>query len=363
MVAPWLVRSAPRDDDGSVPRRSHRLRDVAEQAGLSVATVDRVLHGRAGASPRAVRAVETALVELDRQTTRLRLSRRTLLVDVVLDAPPRFRDAVRTATEESLTTIRPATVRARFHEHDGADPTELARVVDRLGAGGRVSHGLVLKAPDDPEVAAAVGRAAERGIPTVTLVTDLAGSGRVAYVGLDNRAAGATAAYLLGAFLRGHDGAVLASVSHRAFQGEQERVEGFVERLHAADPRREVLRVGDAHGDDDAMAEVVAAALARRPDIAGVYSMGGGNGGITRALEQAGRAGVPFLGHDLDADNRVLLRTGVLTAVLHHDLRADLRAGLVQLLRAHRVVPGAPTSTRSAPQVVTPWNLPPRLRP
>ena len=52
----------------------------------------------------------------------------------------------------------------------------------------------------------------------------------------------------------------------------------------------------------------------------------------------------------------------MLTAVLHHDLRADLRAALTQLLRAHRLLPGAPASVRSAPQVVTPWNVPPRLR-
>jgi len=66
--------------------------------------------------------------------------------------------------------------------------------------------------------------------------------------------------------------------------------------------------------------------------------------------------------HDLDSDNLPLLRSGALTAVLHHDLRADLRAGLTQVLRAHRLVPGAPTSLPSPPQVVTPWNVPPRLR-
>ena len=101
------------------------------------------------------------------------------------------------ATEEALSSARPATVRARFRASEGASPEEVAAAVDRVGAGGRVSHGLVLKAPDDPEVAAAVRRAGERGIPTVTLVTDVGGSGRVAYVGLDNAAAGATAAYLL----------------------------------------------------------------------------------------------------------------------------------------------------------------------
>ena len=341
----------------------HRIRDVADQSGLSPATVDRVLHGRPGVSPRAVRAVEAALLELDRQAAQVRLSRRALFVDVVLDAPGRFRDAVRSATEEALGSVRPATVRARFHESDGADPGTTAGLVDGLGAAGRVSHGLVLKAPDDERVAGAVRRAAARGIPAVTLVTDVAGSGRVAYVGLDNAAAGATAAYLLSLLLRGRPGPVLASLSHRAFLGEQERVESFRARLAATDPEREVVVVGDVHGDDTAMEGVVDEALAAHPGVAGVYSMGGGNAGIARALARRGLAGVPFLGHDLDADNVPLLRAGVLTAVLHHDLRADLRAGLAQLVRAHGLLPGAPTSVPSAPQVVTPWNIPPRLRP
>ncbi|MGG5258933.1 LacI family DNA-binding transcriptional regulator [Phycicoccus avicenniae] len=345
-----------------MPRTGHRVRDVAEQCGLSTATVDRVLHGRAGASPRAVRAVEEALLELDRQATQLRLARRTVFVDVVLDAPGRFRDAVRTATEETLPALRPATVRARFRMGGGAAPEAVAALVDAVGTGGRVSHGLLLKAPDHPAVAAAVRRAGARGIPTVTLVTDVAGSGRVAYAGLDNVAAGATAAHLLSAVLRGAPGPVLATVSHRAFLGEQERLVSFEEGLAVTDPGREVLRAGDVHGADEPMAEAVAAVLARRPDVAGVYSMGGGNAGTARALAAAGLAGIPFVGHDLDADNLPLLRSGVLTAVLHHDLRADLRTALTQLLRAQDLLPGAPASEPSSPQVVTPWNIPPRLR-
>ena len=178
-------------------RRSHRVRDVAEQAGVSEATVDRVLNGRPGVSARAVRAVEAAVLELERQQSQVRLSRRTLLVDVVVDAPGRFRDAVTAAVEEALPSARPATVRARFTMSEGATPEQLATVVDAVGTGGRVSAGLVLKAPDHPAVAAAVRRARERDIPTVTLVTDVTGSERVAYVGLDNAAAGATAAYLV----------------------------------------------------------------------------------------------------------------------------------------------------------------------
>ena len=207
-------------------------------------------------------------------------------------------------------------------------------------------------------------RAADRGIPTVTLVTDVGRSGRVAYVGLDNAAAGATAAFLLARLTAGRPGVVLAGLSHRAFLGEQERWVAFRDRLAVEDPGREVEEVGRRPR--------------RRRGHRGSWSrersrVGSGCAastrwaGATRASPRRSRLPVsgplPFVGHDLDADNLALLRTGVLTAVLHHDLRADLRAALTQLLRAHRLLPGAPTSVPSAPQVVTPWNVPPRLRP
>ncbi|MGO7845227.1 substrate-binding domain-containing protein, partial [Rhizobium johnstonii] len=48
------------------------------------------------------------------------------------------------------------------------------------------------------DVAAAVARADAAGIPVVTLVNDLPNSASIAYAGADNRAAGETAAYLIG---------------------------------------------------------------------------------------------------------------------------------------------------------------------
>lgn len=342
-------------------RRSHRVRDVAEQAGLSAATVDRVLNARPGVSARAVRAVETALAELDRQASAVHLSRRSVVVDVVLDAPGRFRRAVHDAAREAVGMLGSATVRARFHDVEGATPRALAHLVDGFGSGGRVSHGILLKAPDDEHVAGAVRRALDRGIPTVTLVTDIAACGRVAYAGLDNAAAGATAAYLLGHLAGSRPGVLVATLSHRTFMGERERLAAFRARLTAGAPGLDVVLVGDLRGEDEATERAVARALEHGPSVAGVYSMGGGNTGVVRALAAAGTAGVPFVAHDLDADNLALLRTGAITAVLHHDLRTDLRSALTQLLRAHGLVPGAPTTVRSAPQVVTPWNIPPRL--
>ena len=345
------------------PQRSHshRVRDIAEQSGLSQATIDRVLHGRPGASARAVRAVEQAVLDLDRQQTQLRLAARTLLLDVVVQAPSRFSSAVRAALEDELPALRPAAVRARFHLRENADVDAAVELLDGLGRRGRVSHGVVLKAPDDPAVAAAVGRLAQRGIPVVTLVTDVRDSARVAYVGLDNAAAGATAAYLVSQVLGDRPGDVLLTLSRSFFFGERERAEAFTATLERFAPGRRVHTITDSDGLDATMGTLVADLLRSRAEVRSVYSVGGGNRAIASAFTAAGRGPRVFIGHDLDEDNLDLLRSGVLTAVLHHDLHADMRNGVRQLMRAHRLVPGAPTSVAANVEVVTAYNIPPRI--
>lgn len=339
------------------------MRDLAQQAGLSEATVDRVLHHRPGVSARAVRAVEQAGLELDRQQSQVRLAGRPIIVDVVMQAPSRFSGAVREALETELPGLRPAAMRARFDLREQADVAAAVAAIDAVGRGGRVSHGLLLKAPDEPEVAAAVQRLSARGIPVVTLVTDVRDSGRVAYVGLDNGAAGRTAAYLMSRWVpRARPGTVLLTMSRAEFRGEWERASAFREALATGAPDLRVKEVADADGLDDAMAARVAEAIGGEDLVLGVYSVGGGNRAIVRELERAGAQAV-VIGHDLDADNVELLRTGRLDVVLHHDLRADMRAALRQILRHHRLLPGAPTSVLASVQVVTPHSIPARLAP
>lgn len=358
--------TAPGAAPGARSRKAsgaHRVRDIAEQAGLSAATVDRVLHSRASVSARAVRAVEQAVLDLDSQQSQLRLGARTLLLDVVMQAPVRFSRAVRHALEAELPAARPGAVRARFHVREAADAEAAAADLDRLGTRGRTSHGVLLKAPDQPEVAAAVHRLLARGIPVVTLVTDVRDSGRVAYIGLDNAAAGATAAYLVSQWLPDAPGDVLLTLSRSVFFGERERAEAFRATLGRLAPERQVVTVADSDGLDETMRALVAAALREHPRLCAVYSVGGGNRATAGAFSASGRPCRVFVGHDLDGDNVGLLREGVLSAVLHHDLQADMRRAMRQVMRFHGLLPGAPTSVPANVEVVTPYNVPARMLP
>lgn len=337
----------------------YRIREIAVQAGLSEATVDRVLNERGGVRASTVREVHRAIAELDRQQTQLRLSGRTFVVDLVVDAPPRFCAALRASLEAQLPMLQPATVRARFHLYDAAPAPALAATLDRIA--GRGSHGVLLKAPDVPQVGAAVERLTRRGVPVVTLVTDLPASRRVAYAGVDNRAAGATAAYLLDRWTPARS-PVMVVRSSASFRAEDEREMGFRSTLRTRSPRRRQVDVIDEDGRDERLRERVRTILADEPRVRGVYAMysnGASPAAVLDAFADAGRPTPVCLVHDLDEQTRTLLLDGRLAGVLHHDLGQDLRRACQAVMRQHGALPGPVGSWTSGIAVVTPYNLPP----
>ena len=337
-------------------RHRYRIREIAQQAGVSEATVDRVLHSRTGVRTSTVAEVHQAIEDLDRQRSQLRLTGRTFMVDLVMQSPTRFSTAVRRALEDELPALRPAVIRARFHLEEESDPGTIAVTLASIARRG--SHGVLLKAPDDPAVVDAVAGLAEQGIPVVTLFTDVPLSRRIAYVGIDNRAAGATAAYLLTRWSP-KGGTVLVTVSSSAFRGEDEREIGFRAAMRQMAPGRPVREVTDTNGVDAAMLDAVSTVLDDDSTIDAVYSVGGGNAATARAFERAGRRVSTFIAHDLDADNLALLRQHRISAVLHHDLRDDMRRACRLVMQAQGALPGVPHSLPSHVQVITPYNEPP----
>src|SRR3954469_8759876 len=138
------------------------VKDIAFQAGLSTATVDRVLNDRPGVRRQTETRVRAAMAELEKQAG-ADVAGRKLAIDIVMETPERFSDAVRAAFEAEVATFLPTVFRCRFPFAEVMRAAELVQLLDRIRLRG--THGIVLKAPDVPEVVAAVARLEAAGIP------------------------------------------------------------------------------------------------------------------------------------------------------------------------------------------------------
>ena len=124
----------------------------------------------------------------------------------------------------------------------------------------------------------------------MTLVSDAPRSRRAHYVGIDNAAAGRTAASLLGRFVAGRTGKVGLIAGSIALRDHIERQIGFEQviardfrrSLAAADPRGARRRRARRGAGDGVCSR-------ENPDLVGIYNVGAGNGGIVAALEATRR--------------------------------------------------------------------------
>ena len=174
---------------------------------------------------------------------------------------------------------------------------------------------------------------------------------------MDNRAAGETAAYLIGEWLGDAKAKILATLSSNRFRGEEEREIGFRRALRTRYPNLGIVEVSEGLGIDQATGALVRRALAANPDIVAAYSIGGGNRAVVEAFQAMTRTCRVFIGHDLDADNLALLHEKRISAVLHHDLRSDMRSACRVVMQAHRVLPSSAPPSPSQVQIITPFNL------
>jgi LacI family transcriptional regulator len=132
--------------------------------------------------------------------------------------------------------------------------------------------------------------------------------------------------------------------------------------MRAQAPGRRLLEVVDEEDRADAVHDRIRALLSGNPSVRAVYSMyagAGGNAAVVDAFTAEHRPYDVFVAHDLDNENTALLRAKKLSAVLHHDLRTDLRRACQAIMQAQHALPGPIRTNPSAVQVITPFNAPP----
>ncbi|MEO8805281.1 MAG: LacI family DNA-binding transcriptional regulator, partial [Burkholderiaceae bacterium] len=155
------------------------LHDVALAAGVSLATVDRVLHGRAGVRARTAERVNAVVERLgyrpDPAAARLARKSRARLVFVLPSGTNTFVDMIDSQVLALKPWLGEQKATAAVQRADVFSPEALARHLSSLR--GRFDA-VVLMGLDHPLVRAAIDELVAHDIVVVTLVSDVPGSRR-----------------------------------------------------------------------------------------------------------------------------------------------------------------------------------------
>lgn len=328
------------------------IREIAALAGVSEATVDRVLHGRPNVRPLTASRVLGAALECgylsEAEQARLKRRDRQRLVVVL---PSTANPFLRGLNQELRAWAQIRDRGARIHSYllDSMNPGLMARSLRRLG---RKSDAIAFFGVDHPEVCAAADELADQGKLVLTLISDISGSRRRACLGIDNLAAGRTAAYLLATAAPATGGKLAVIAATRHYRAHVERELGFQELIQRDHPPLQFAGTIEGQDDPQTNMRMTLALLERYPDLCGIYNVGGSSEGIGMALRRTGRAGqVRLVGHGYGPDTHRLLREGVMMAVL---TQRNLTLFEVMLDQLHAPQPPQPLPM----QIIFPTNLP-----
>lgn len=340
---------------------THRfsIKELALQAGLSTATVDRVINNRANVSPQTRRRVDAAFKELEDQETQLSAKGRRLFIDIIVEAPTRFSREVKISCNNVVTGLSPAVFRPRFHLKPKFDEQEIMQLLSAINKRG--SHGVIIAAQERLSVRKLIDELIDNDIPVLAFVTDQPASKRLAYVGIDNFQAGKTAAYLMDKLLFKPDAHILTTIRRSNFSGEDQRFTGFKTALDQSMPDARLILATGGDGLSTHTSDEVKNALNGVKHLDAVYSMGGGNEAILNTLEAFKLKPKVYIAHDLDEENIDLLRAEKLTAVIHHDILQDLQNAFTQIAAYHKLIPPFQNQMHSDIQIITPLNIPNRV--
>jgi LacI family transcriptional regulator len=304
----------------SLADRKSRLRDVAQVANVSMATVDRVLNNRGKVRELTAQRVLAAAERVKYVPASELLGstqKKVGVLGVVIPAGPYhfFRKLELAFERLKERAIRQGiTILMRTPPHQ-----DWEAIVKFLQNDAQLFDAVALIAGDHPVVLEAVNAYRRQGKGVICIVSDLPSSARQSFIGIDNQAAGKTAARLLGEFARsGSIGLLTGSLQQR---DHQERLLGFRSSLETLAPAMRIAGIKEALDKEDVCYEFTKGLIDQCADLRGIYHFGADMHGIVRAIQQSGQhwQNLVVIGHELTDSSRQFLAHGMVTAILNQD--------------------------------------------
>ncbi|MDQ0454573.1 LacI family DNA-binding transcriptional regulator [Rhizobium paknamense] len=299
--------------------RGPTIQDLAKAANVSVATVDRILNGRARVREETVRKVQEAAHRLgfygaNAIRQRALSDRPELHFGIVLQKERHhFYQSFASLLQEKAKALTNRRVRLTLRFAQSTVPRDLADLLASMA--GHV-HAVAATGLDHPHVTAAVADLKERGIPTFSLLSDFAQGVRESYIGANNLKVGRTAGWLTASIAR-TPGKIGVFIGGHRFHGHELRETGFRSYLREYAPEFELLNPQANLETRQLTYEATCDLLEKHQDLVALYVAGGGMEGAIAAMREMRKPGeVVLLVNELTPESRQALLDRLVSIVM-----------------------------------------------
>lgn len=307
-------------------------KDLAKAAGVSRATVDRVLNGREGVKQKTVDLVNEAIKDLgfvrNIQAANLARSRSYRMIFALPRSGDEFLAEIMRHISEAERTFVNDLIWCDIHQIDENDPHSIAAFLGSLSQ--RETSGVAIMAPETPPVRDAVLRLQERGIAALPFISDQTIMAEN-WVGINNYAAGATAGTLLGRFTKTKGSVLVISESMQARNNLERRL-GFDEELRTHFPDLVALPSLETYGEVARAQDIIPATVKRQDALAGIYILSSeARVPLSILNEMPEVSSLTKIAHERTPFTENALRTGQLDGIIAQDAGHLVRSAVRKL--------------------------------
>lgn len=317
------------------------INTIAERAGVSRGTVDRVLNGRPHVKPEIAERVLRTMRELGyappraEQADALGLSRSAVelppcRLGVLLTSESGYlRQELLRGIQDAQDFLRDFNIEFLVQKCETELPEEAVERLEVLA--GQGVNGIAVCAKDHAAIVHKINELCEKGVVFVTMNTDLTGCDRLCFIGQDLIRSGRVAGELMAKYLRPED-SLLIAIGNPEFNAHRLRLQGFCERLYERGFTGANIRMIETYNDYTLSYQKVRDALERTPSIRGIYMANHSVSGCVEAVRDMEKTGqVHIVSHDLTDSTRRLLESGEIDFTIAQNIHRQSYLALLTL--------------------------------
>ncbi len=317
-----------------------RIKDIAEKAGVSTGTVDRVIHNRGKVSPKVRERVLQVVSELNYEPNvlaRALVSKRQYRIAALIPDPryDEYWEAPSKGVDTAQEQLRPYGVEVRKHLFDQNDVASFKKEAEALSQMGY--NGIVVAPLFYRESLSYMRRWSQEGIPFNLFNTHIPDYKPLAYIGQDSYQSGLLAGKLLHYGSKGAGTCIIAHVGEDVPNSSHliKKEQGFMDyfRENGLNDYKSMSVDLKGYGDELFFFKQLDVVFSKYPDIIGFFVTNSRAYSIAAYLKKRGLKHI-LVGYDLLNMNISYLNEGVIHFLINQNPKGQGFFG-VQLMADH----------------------------